>query len=132
MHHRVLIVGGGSAGIAVAARLCKAIPASDVAIVEPSDKHYYQPLWTLVGGGDAHAREQRAEVVAGRCGEVGLRCVDTTGEEQRADRAERDSPEPDRAVRRFTHPERRTFLPRAHDRGVSVELDERERFSGFC
>jgi sulfide:quinone oxidoreductase len=28
---------------------------SDVAIIEPSDKHYYQPLWTLVGGGCAKA-----------------------------------------------------------------------------
>jgi sulfide:quinone oxidoreductase len=24
----------------------------DIAIIEPSDKHYYQPAWTLVGGGD--------------------------------------------------------------------------------
>jgi sulfide:quinone oxidoreductase len=48
--HRVLIVGGGTAGITVAARLVNA-GILDIAIVEPSDKHYYQPLWTLVGGG---------------------------------------------------------------------------------
>ena len=52
--HQVVIIGGGSAGIPVAARLLKK-GYSDVAVVEPSDKHYYQPLWTLVGGGCAKA-----------------------------------------------------------------------------
>lgn len=47
----ILIVGGGSAGITVAARLVKRISAQEIAIIEPSTKHYYQPLWTLVGGG---------------------------------------------------------------------------------
>ncbi|WP_206352284.1 NAD(P)/FAD-dependent oxidoreductase [Tautonia rosea] len=50
-HHQILIVGGGTAGITVAARLRQQVPSLDVAIVEPSTKHYYQPLWTLVGGG---------------------------------------------------------------------------------
>ncbi|WP_199756824.1 NAD(P)/FAD-dependent oxidoreductase [Tautonia sociabilis] len=49
--HQVLIVGGGTAGITVAARLLNRDPGLDVAIVEPSERHYYQPLWTLVGGG---------------------------------------------------------------------------------
>lgn len=48
--HQILIVGGGTAGIAVAARLRKKKYA-DVAIIEPSDQHYYQPAWTLVGAG---------------------------------------------------------------------------------
>lgn len=51
VHHRVVIVGGGSAGISVAARLRKNV--DDVAVIDPSEKHYYQPLWTLVGGGCA-------------------------------------------------------------------------------
>lgn len=50
-HHHILIAGGGSAGISVAARLKLADPSLDVAIVEPSKFHYYQPLWTMVGGG---------------------------------------------------------------------------------
>lgn len=50
-HHQVLIIGGGTAGITVAARLRNADKNLDIAIVEPSDKHYYQPLWTLVGAG---------------------------------------------------------------------------------
>ncbi|MDG2262569.1 MAG: FAD/NAD(P)-binding oxidoreductase, partial [Actinomycetota bacterium] len=48
-HHRVVIVGGGSAGISVASRLRK--KTDDIAVIDPSEKHYYQPLWTLVGGG---------------------------------------------------------------------------------
>ncbi|MCG7606138.1 MULTISPECIES: NAD(P)/FAD-dependent oxidoreductase [Mycobacterium] len=59
--HEVLIIGGGTAGITVAARLLRK-HYTDVAIIEPSDKHYYQPLWTLVGGGQATAAEtERAE-----------------------------------------------------------------------
>lgn len=50
-HHQVLIIGGGTAGITVAARLRRADKRLDVAVIEPSDKHYYQPLWTLVGAG---------------------------------------------------------------------------------
>lgn len=50
--HQIVIVGGGTAGITVAAQLCKGWGNKpDVAIIEPSEKHYYQPLWTLVGGG---------------------------------------------------------------------------------
>lgn len=52
LHHHVLIVGGGSAGISVAARLRHA-GIDDVGLIDPADTHYYQPLWTLVGGGRA-------------------------------------------------------------------------------
>ncbi|GJF13035.1 pyridine nucleotide-disulfide oxidoreductase [Mycolicibacterium cyprinidarum] len=52
--HQVVVVGGGTAGISVAARLLRK-GHSDVAVIEPSGKHYYQPLWTLVGGGQAKA-----------------------------------------------------------------------------
>ncbi|GAC1385657.1 MAG: FAD/NAD(P)-binding oxidoreductase [Herpetosiphon sp.] len=51
VRHQIVIVGGGTAGITVAARLIRALKRADIAIIEPSDKHYYQPLWTLVGGG---------------------------------------------------------------------------------
>jgi sulfide:quinone oxidoreductase len=60
-HHKIVIVGGGSAGISVAARLLNA-GESDVAVIDPAEVHYYQPLWTLVGGGCARAGESaRAE-----------------------------------------------------------------------
>jgi sulfide:quinone oxidoreductase len=50
-HHSVLIVGGGAAGISAAALLRNQPDAPSVGIIEPSDRHFYQPLWTLVGGG---------------------------------------------------------------------------------
>ncbi len=65
MHHRIVIVGGGSAGISVAARLRRA-GEDDVALVEPAAWHYYQPLWTLVGGGFVGVettRRREADVV---------------------------------------------------------------------
>jgi len=49
--HTILIIGGGNAGISVAARLKRERKGLDIAILDPSDKHYYQPAWTLVGGG---------------------------------------------------------------------------------
>ena len=59
--HQVLIVGGGTAGITVAARLLRK-GYTDVAVIEPAAQHYYQPLWTLVGGGQADAAStQRPE-----------------------------------------------------------------------
>ncbi|MAC51939.1 MAG: pyridine nucleotide-disulfide oxidoreductase, partial [Gimesia sp.] len=52
IHHQVVIVGGGTAGISVAAQLTRGWSNQlDVVIVDPSDSHYYQPAWTLVGGG---------------------------------------------------------------------------------
>lgn len=56
MHHRIVVIGGGNAGLSVAARLRNA-GQGDVAIIEPRTEHYYQPLWTLVGGGRAPRRE---------------------------------------------------------------------------
>ncbi len=50
---RVLIIGGGTGGISVAARLVRELGKDQVAVIEPSENHYYQPLWTLVGGGAA-------------------------------------------------------------------------------
>lgn len=50
-HSTVVIIGAGSGGLAVAAQLRRAAPTLDITIVEPSAHHYYQPAWTLVGGG---------------------------------------------------------------------------------
>lgn len=54
LHYKVLIVGGGTGGITVAAQLLRSTKRlyNDIAVIEPSDKHYYQPLWTLVGAGE--------------------------------------------------------------------------------
>lgn len=67
--HKVLIVGGGSAGIMVASQLRKAQPALDIAIIEPAEVHYYQPAWTLVGANaykfDNTAKPMREVIPAG-------------------------------------------------------------------
>lgn len=48
---RVVIIGGGAAGLDVAARLCRTLQRADVTIVKPSTEHAYQPGWTLVASG---------------------------------------------------------------------------------
>ena len=54
--HDIVIIGGGAAGIAVASSLIGRDRSLDIAIIDPADIHYYQPGWTMVGGGifDAH------------------------------------------------------------------------------
>jgi sulfide:quinone oxidoreductase len=49
--HDVVIVGGGTAGISVAARLLRIKGGPRVTLIEPAETHYYQPLWTLIGAG---------------------------------------------------------------------------------
>ncbi|MDF1837450.1 MAG: pyridine nucleotide-disulfide oxidoreductase, partial [Planctomycetota bacterium] len=49
----VLIVGAGTGGVTVGAMLRRLHPSLSVGIIDPADTHYYQPLWTLVGGGEA-------------------------------------------------------------------------------
>ncbi len=51
LHYEILIVGGGNAGISVAAQLLRHKKDLNIAIIEPSETHYYQPAWTLVGAG---------------------------------------------------------------------------------
>ena len=52
MKKHVVIVGGGTAGISVMRNLLRKRGAQlKITLIEPADTHYYQPLWTLVGGG---------------------------------------------------------------------------------
>ena len=44
-HHQVVIIGGGNAGISVAAKLLLKNKQLDIAIIDPADKHYYQQHW---------------------------------------------------------------------------------------
>ena len=48
---KIIIVGGGNAGLSVAAQLLKKDAQLRITIIDPSEKHYYQPAWTLVGAG---------------------------------------------------------------------------------
>ncbi len=50
-HYQVIVVGGGSGGLTVAAHFRNSPNPPEIAIIEPSEKHYYQPLWTLIGAG---------------------------------------------------------------------------------
>jgi sulfide:quinone oxidoreductase len=50
-HHTILIIGGGAAGVSVANNMRRQNADIDIAIIEPSEKHYYQPGFTIVGGG---------------------------------------------------------------------------------
>ncbi|MEX0599777.1 MAG: FAD/NAD(P)-binding oxidoreductase [Rhodothermales bacterium] len=62
-HHEVVIIGGGTGGITVASQLLRAREGMDIAVIEPSTEHYYQPLWTLVGGGIyPKERSRRSEI----------------------------------------------------------------------
>ena len=49
--YSVVIVGAGAAGISVASSLLSREPHLDIVIIDPADTHYYQPGWTMVGGG---------------------------------------------------------------------------------
>jgi sulfide:quinone oxidoreductase len=55
-HHDVLVIGGGNAGISLAARLHR-YGVTDIAVVEPKDHHLYQPLFSHIAGGRAKASE---------------------------------------------------------------------------
>lgn len=47
----IVVIGGGTAGIGFAASLLKRDPHLNITVIEPSARHFYQPAWTLVGGG---------------------------------------------------------------------------------
>ncbi|WP_143492296.1 NAD(P)/FAD-dependent oxidoreductase, partial [Pseudomonas aeruginosa] len=60
----IAVIGGGAAGIGVIASLLKRSPGLRISLIEPADTHYYQPGWTLVGGG-AYAQGDTARPMAG-------------------------------------------------------------------
>lgn len=64
--YTIVIVGAGTAGISVAARLVRISKKlkGQIAIIDPQTKHYYQPLWTLVGGGAAKKEESERDLAS--------------------------------------------------------------------
>lgn len=56
VHHRIVVIGGGNAGISVAARLRRR-GITGIAVVEPRDTHEYKPLFSHVAGGTARISE---------------------------------------------------------------------------
>ncbi|KOY81683.1 NAD(P)/FAD-dependent oxidoreductase [Lysinibacillus macroides] len=63
---KVVIVGGGTAGISVAARLLRKSKGleNEIVIIDPASKHYYQPLWTLVGGGASKKEDSERDMAS--------------------------------------------------------------------
>lgn len=51
--HKVVVVGGGSAGLSISHQLLRSgkFVQDDISVIDPAEWHHYQPGWTLVGGG---------------------------------------------------------------------------------
>ncbi|KAA8644906.1 hypothetical protein EYZ11_011000 [Aspergillus tanneri] len=62
--HRVVVVGAGTAGLAVSHQLLRSgqFAQDDIAVVDPAAWHHYQPGWTLVGGGLKTKEELRTSL----------------------------------------------------------------------
>lgn len=60
-NHKVVVIGGGTAGLAVSHQLLRTgqFAQDDIAVVDPASWHHYQPGWTLVGGGLTTKEELR-------------------------------------------------------------------------
>jgi NADPH-dependent 2,4-dienoyl-CoA reductase/sulfur reductase-like enzyme len=60
-NHKVVVIGGGSAGISLSHQLLRKgnFTQEDIAIIDPAEFHHYQPGWTLVGGGLKKKEELR-------------------------------------------------------------------------
>ena len=48
---KIVIIGGGAAGISMAARLKSWLDTPDITLIDPSDRQYYQPGFTLIASG---------------------------------------------------------------------------------
>nr|BAA22793.1 Cad1 protein [Schizosaccharomyces pombe] len=78
-HHKVLVVGGGSAGISVAHQIYNkfskyrfandqgkdtSLKPGEIGIVDGAKYHYYQPGWTLTGAGLSSVAKTRRELAS--------------------------------------------------------------------
>lgn len=48
---KIVIIGGGAAGISMAARLKSWLDKPDITLIDPSDRQFYQPGFTLIASG---------------------------------------------------------------------------------
>ena len=61
-HYKILIIGGGTGGVMIASQFIAKNLEKDIAIIEPSMYHYYQPAWTLVGAGDYNFEDTKRKM----------------------------------------------------------------------
>ena len=47
----LVVCGGGASGSAIAQKFTRHLGNGKVCVIEPSEMHFYQPMWTLIGGG---------------------------------------------------------------------------------
>jgi sulfide:quinone oxidoreductase len=57
----IVVIGAGAGGISVSNSLLKRDGKLRIAIVDPATEHYYQPGWTMVGGGVFRAPQTRRQ-----------------------------------------------------------------------
>lgn len=54
---RIVIVGGGAAGLSIAARMQRALEKPRITVIDPASWHYYQPGFTLIACGVFEAND---------------------------------------------------------------------------
>lgn len=48
---KIVIIGGGAAGISMAARLARSLKRAEITLIDPADRQFYQPGFTLIAAG---------------------------------------------------------------------------------
>lgn len=48
---KIVVIGGGAAGLSMSSMLERYLKEPDITVIDPSDKHFYQPGFTLIGSG---------------------------------------------------------------------------------
>ncbi len=82
---QIVVIGAGPGGLSVAQRLLSAHPEISLTLIEPSDTHFYQSLWTLVGGGvfpKEHSRRPMASLIPNKARWVQDAVADIKPDEQ--------------------------------------------------
>ena len=62
----IVVIGAGAGGLNAAGRIKRLAPSARVTVIDPAEFHYYQPLWTFVGGGvypREHSQRRMADVI---------------------------------------------------------------------
>lgn len=54
---KLLVVGGGTGGCTVAAKFAPSMGKHQCIVLDPAERHYYQPMFTMIGGGMKHLPE---------------------------------------------------------------------------